>query len=125
MTTHMLTKNDIEVSGRLSTLEESLRQVDKQIQWLYEHGATKEHVAVVASQIADLESELTEHRVETKESLAGISKSFKEFAEKTDVFLDELSTKITLFVGGLAVTGVVFSFVVYLVRDVVFKWLLG
>lgn len=121
----MPTKKDIEVAERLIGLEEFKKQVEEKIKWLYKNSATKQDVAIVGSKLEDLELELTDHRKETGEALGKITEDFEKFSDNTNTFLNKISNKISHFTGGLVVAIPVFSFVIYLIRDVLLKWFFG
>lgn len=121
----MPTKKDLEIAERLISLEEFRKQIEEKLKWLYTNSATKQDVGIVASQLNDLETELAEHRSETKKALKEMGDSLTIFTTQTTNFLTKVSGKITLFIGGSVVAGVVFSFVIYLARDILFKLIFG
>lgn len=99
---HTITvEKQLEMERRLTTLE----QTDKRIE---------EKVGLVASELADFKSEFSLYKTES-------NNRWDKFTDSVTQTLNGITSKITYALGALAVIG----FVIYVVKDVVLKKILG
>lgn len=113
----MTTKNndkELNMENRLTKLEETDKHILQMVSELKEHSVTKVEHAMVLSSVNDLQTDFDDYQRDNK----------KKLEEVTEI-LNGISYKIAMYVGGTIVTGAVFGFVVWLLKEFVAKWVGG
>ncbi len=102
------------LENRLTKLEEADKHILQKLEELSSSCVTKIEHANVMSQIGDLQTDLDGYKTENNKKLDAIV-----------VTLNSISYNIAMYVGGTIVVGAVFGFVVWMVKEVISKWIQG